>query len=145
MVYVISMDFYKKDPNTGQKTEFNLIKIGYTNNWVNRKRKYDTDNPGYKILYLYKDGTMELEKSLHRYFKDLLCNTLSAREWFWRNQSIIDFFESLPTKEDEFLGEFRKLRTIYDRLCYIRDYQFRGESERNRLLDLIGEPYKSLS
>jgi len=62
-------------------------KIGFTKNWNNRKKSYETHLPEYKIIYLIKIlDAFNLEEYLHLLFKDKKVKG----EWFnLSNEDII--------------------------------------------------------
>jgi len=57
----------------------NLYKIGYSSNWKKRKQSYDTHNPEYKLVFLYKgNNAFKVESYLHKKYYSKNING----EWF---------------------------------------------------------------
>ena len=90
MIYVIQSAGYD---SKGQFID--LIKIGYTQNWKNRKEVYDAHNPTIKILYLSEAGDRADEASLHLYFRKFRFFDY-GKEWYVYSNEIIDFFTNFP-------------------------------------------------
>lgn len=91
MVYVIGVASFK---NPDQR----LIKIGFSDNWENRKNRYISANPLTKFLFTVDGGTEQDEKNLHSYFKELKYQGY-GKEWFNYDESIIEFFRTNDTIE----------------------------------------------
>ena len=73
----------------------NRVKIGFTNNVVQRRNALQSYcNGTLKGLYFYKGGTVE-EKRLHEKFKKYKL----GEEWFLYNQDIQDFIDNKRIKE----------------------------------------------
>ena len=48
-----------------------LYKIGFASDWQKRKKSYDTHNPDYKLIFLYKGyDSFEVESFLHKKYID---------------------------------------------------------------------------
>ena len=65
MIYVLQSSAYGDSGNY-----IDIIKIGYTKDWEQRKNAYYLSNPTIKLLYLFKDkgSTEKVESQLHEYF-----------------------------------------------------------------------------
>ena len=87
MIYLIETDFYDKEKGI----PVSLLKIGYTSDLIKRIGQYRTHNPFVKLLDSRK-GNEELEKELHRYFKDY--SYPGQPEWFYYNDKIIQEFKT---------------------------------------------------
>ena len=72
------------------------LKIGYANDVEERLKTYKTHNPSIKLLKS-KEGDIELEHILHKYFKDFLLP--NEREWFIYSDEIIDKFDLIEGNE----------------------------------------------
>lgn len=93
VVYVLQSAGYGKND-----VHIDLIKVGYTTDFENRYRTYKVGNPSIKVLYLYDGGTLCTEAALVQYLNKFKYE-LYGREWFLRDDSIIEFFESNQTLE----------------------------------------------
>lgn len=93
MIYVIESRGF--DENNEEKI---YLKIGYTEDDVKEKRfdTYYLHNPFCKVIYTISEATPEQEKIIHGKFNDYL---VYRREWFLKNDDIVNFFENHKTKE----------------------------------------------
>lgn len=94
MVYLIESAGYERDENNNINF-FLLLKIGFTteNNRDSRFGNYKTDNVTYTLIYEIPEATEEHEKKLHYKFRELRYKT--GREWFYYDQTIIDYIKSV--------------------------------------------------
>ena len=95
MVYLIeSGDYYK---------------IGFTKNWNNRSKEYETHNPNFKILRLVPVGTKEDETFLHKKLSEFKFKN----EWFYKDTKIIEIFESyFDTTNNRILNVNRAINSL---------------------------------
>ncbi len=77
-----------------------ILKIGYTedSNFSKRVSQYKLHNPLISILFTIKDADENIEKALHRYFREYLYDDY-GKEWFYYDERIIDFLKKYNTKE----------------------------------------------
>lgn len=94
MIYLINVTYYNKDT----KEIIDLLKIGFTDNWKARQSQYFLHNPNIKILHLIEEGTEEHEKKLHFKFNKYKYPDY-GNEWFYYDQSIIDYIKSATIEE----------------------------------------------
>lgn len=74
------------------------VKIGYSSHHPNRRMKeLQTGHPGKLYLILYIEGTMDLEKALHRRFEHLWLHG----EWFRWEGELHDYIWGLLQDEWE--------------------------------------------
>lgn len=88
MIYVLQSSAYGDFGNY-----IDIIKIGYTKDWKQRKNAYYLSNPTIKLLYLFKDkgSTEKVESQLHEYFSEFRYEKY-GREWFYKTDEILNFF-----------------------------------------------------
>ena len=94
IIYVLKSSAY--GDNQGEYID--LIKIGFSDNWSKREASYKNHNPTIKLLFLYEGGSLEIEKSIQQYFKSFQYKY--GRDWFYYNETIIDFFKSNSTLDE---------------------------------------------
>jgi hypothetical protein len=103
MVYVIK-SLGMKDPKKGATIDnaVEVIKIGFSDdkNIEKRLKCYKCENMIFEILFTIPGGTMEDEKRLHMYFKDL--KYIKGSEWFYvdKDNTIMNFFNKYKTIEE---------------------------------------------
>lgn len=111
MIYLIESSAFKKT-NENKTKIFMILKIGYVaDNKVNKKlQDLLLQNPTAQILSTIPEATQEHEERIHKLFENLKVpeNIIDQnKEWFWYNNSILEFFENLENiKELE-----KKLKT----------------------------------
>ncbi len=88
MIYVLQSSAYGDSGNY-----IDIIKIGYTKDWEQRKNAYYLSNPTIKLLHLFKDkgSTEKVESQLHEYFSEFRYEKY-GREWFYKTDEILNFF-----------------------------------------------------
>lgn len=110
MVYLINTTYYNKDT----KEVVDLLKIGYSedSNWKARLTSYKLHNPCCKVLFTIEGITEEYEKLLHLHFYNQRFPDY-GKEWFYYDQSIIDYFNTHKVIED-----FFDLNYLKDKIDY---------------------------
>lgn len=59
------------------------VKVGYTSNFANRKRAYNTHNPMAELIDVYEMGSEEQEKEIHDYMnQDDRLERIEKTEWY---------------------------------------------------------------
>lgn len=91
MIYVVGVASLS-DPSK------QLIKIGFSDNWENRKAAYISFNPLTDFLFTIDGGIEQDEKNLHAYFKEFRYQGY-GKEWFNYDEGIIEFFKVNDTIE----------------------------------------------
>ena len=79
------------------------VKIGYTEDLKSRLSLYNSDSPGFKILFIIEDPTITKfdEDRLHQYFqKYRKGKDLNGREWFIFDWEIYNFFNTYKTIQE---------------------------------------------
>jgi hypothetical protein len=98
MVYLIKSAGYDKNDNF-----IDILKIGYTKdiNCKSRVMNYIYHNPTCKLLFTIPLATEVDEDNLQYYFRDylLISDVYSSNEWFYYNESILEYFKTHTTKE----------------------------------------------
>lgn len=101
MLYLMKSAEYGKDEN-GKEGFFLSLKIGYTEDeevdLIKNRRlfSYFTYHRSIKLLGTISNGTPTHEKKLHQKFKEYLWD---GNEWYYYNQEIVDYFNSLTIEE----------------------------------------------
>lgn len=110
MVYLINTTYYNKDT----KEIIDLLKIGYSedSNWKARLTSYKLHNPCCKVLFTIEGITEEYEKLLHLHFYNQRFPDY-GKEWFYYDQSIIDYFDTHKIIKDFFDLDYLKDKIDY--------------------------------
>ena len=110
MVYLINTTYYNKDT----EEVVDLLKIGYSedSNWKARLTSYKLHNPCCKVLFTIEGITEEYEKLLHLHFYSQRFPDY-GKEWFYYDQSIIDYFNTHKVIEDFFDLDYLKDKIDY--------------------------------
>lgn len=106
MIYLIKTEY----------KEITLLKIGYTgdDNKESRYSQYKLHNPCCKVIFEVPEGTEELERALHIYFKDHSYSDY-GREWFKYSNEIYDFFVNNKTADDISSKLFHLIPSIHSK------------------------------
>lgn len=75
-----------------QNDKLRLLKIGYSDNWSNRKSQYLLHNPLTEIVSTREEGDEILEKLFHLRYQEFSYPDY-GREWFIYNETIISGFK----------------------------------------------------
>lgn len=141
MIYVLKSLGYDENDKS-----IELIKIGYTNNWDKRLVDYKLHNPTIRVLYLCENGNEDDERSLHSYFSEYRFNSY-GREWFYYNESIIEFFEEDPIEKirNIFIKPKKELPKFKAWVLKIEEYMSSLEDNKiNQEIKTFFEKYKLL-
>jgi hypothetical protein len=141
MIYVLKSLGYDENDKS-----IELIKIGYTNNWDKRLVDYKLHNPTIRVLYLCENGNEDDERSLHSYFSEYRFNSY-GREWFYYNESIIEFFEENPIEKirNIFIKPKKELPKFKAWVLKIEEYMSSLEDNKiNQEIKTFFEKYKLL-
>ena len=101
MLYLIQSAEYGID-ESGKEGFFFSLKIGYTEDeevdLIKNRRlfSYFTYHRSIKLLGTISNGTLTHEKKLHQKFRKYLWD---GNEWYYYNQEIVDYFNSLTLEE----------------------------------------------
>ena len=109
MIYVLQSAGYDENRNY-----IDLIKIGYTESWDRRKVSYLLSNPTVILLYLFKEieATKEIEFLLHEYFSKFRYEKY-GREWFYKDDIILEFFTKPFSEIKDILIKYRKSKKVF--------------------------------
>lgn len=102
MIYLIESAAFKEVE--GKREYFSILKIGYTGDnestMNSRFGAYRLHNPTMKILYTISGLTIEEEGRIQKKFREYIFPDYGA-EWFYYNDDIVKFFESLSKMNKE--------------------------------------------
>ena len=108
------------------------VKIGYTVDLKSRLPIYNTDSPGFKILFIIEDPTITKidESRLHNYFQKYReGKNLNGKEWFIFDKEIYNFFNTYKT--------IQEIRNVIPEIIISDKQLIRLRNNINPILDIM--------